>query len=33
MDERVLRLYSFLLRMDRTTLDEIPEPYRSELEE
>lgn len=31
MDERKLRLYKFLLDMGRITLDEIPEPYYSEL--
>lgn len=31
MDERILRLYQFLLRMDRITIDEIPEPYKSEI--
>jgi len=27
------RLYKFLLRMERIVLEDIPEPYRSELEE
>lgn len=31
IDERVLRLWKFLLNMDRVTLDEIPEPYKTEL--
>lgn|GEM_PF-2953446 len=31
MDERKLRLYKFLLDMGRTTLDDIPEPYRTAL--
>lgn len=31
MDERLLRIYRFLLKMERITLDEIPEPYRSAL--
>ncbi len=32
MDERKLRLYRFLLRLERIALEEIPEPYKSELE-
>ncbi len=31
MDERLLRIYSFLLRFGRVTLEDIPEPYRSAL--
>lgn len=27
------RLYKFLLRMERIMLEDIPEPYKSELEE
>jgi hypothetical protein len=33
MDERVLRLYGFLLRLGRIEIEDVPEPYRSELEE
>lgn len=33
MDERILRLYKFLLRMERIVLEDIPEPYKSELGE
>lgn len=33
MDERKLRLYKFLLSLNRITLEEIPEPYRAEIEE
>ena len=31
MDERKLRLYKFLLNMQRVNLEDIPEPYRTEL--
>lgn len=31
MDERVLRIYGFLLKLGRITLDEIPEPYKTAL--
>ena len=31
MDEKRLRIYAFLLRLGRLTLEEIPEPYRTEL--
>jgi hypothetical protein len=31
MDERKLRLYKFLLYMKRVTLEDIPEPYRTEI--
>lgn len=31
MDERILRLYKFLLKMERITIEDIPEPYRTEL--
>lgn len=31
MDERKLRLYSFLLKMERITVDEVPEPYKTEV--
>ena len=31
MDERKLRLYKFLLDMKRVTLEDIPEPYRTEI--
>lgn len=33
MNERRLRLYKFLLKMGRITLEDIPEPYKSELSE
>ena len=33
MDERKLRLYKFLLDMGRVTLEDIPEPYRTEINE
>ncbi len=32
MDERKLRGYKFLLEMDRITVEDMPEPYRSEME-
>lgn len=31
MDEKKLRLYKFLLDLGRITLENIPEPYRTEL--
>lgn len=31
MDERILRLYKFLLKMERITVDVVPEPYKTEL--
>lgn len=31
MDERVLRLYKFLLKMERITIEDVPEPYKTEL--
>ena len=31
LDERKLRLYKFLVENGRMTLEEVPEPYRSEL--
>lgn len=31
MDERKLRIYGFLLKLERLTVDEIPEPYKTEL--
>ncbi len=31
MDERLLRLYKFLLDMGRITIDNVPEPYKTEL--
>jgi len=33
MDERKLRLYKFLLQMNRIKLEDIPEEYRDELSE
>ena len=33
MDARKLRLYRFLLKLNRVTLDGIPEPYKSQLAE
>ena len=33
MDDRKLRLYRFLLKMGRITLEDIPEQYRDELSE
>lgn len=32
VDERKLRLYRFLLRVGRLTLDDIPPEYRDELD-
>lgn len=29
MDERKLRIYAFLLKLERITLEEIPEPYKT----
>jgi len=31
MDQRILRLYAFLLKMERIALIDIPEPYQTEL--
>lgn len=31
MDERILRLYKFLLSMGRIVIENIPEPYQSEI--
>lgn len=31
MDERVLRLYRFLLKMGRITIEQVPYPYKTEL--
>jgi hypothetical protein len=31
MDERILRLYKFLLKMERITIEDVPEPYKTEL--
>ena len=31
MDERYLRLYRFLLEFGRITIDDVPEPYKTEL--
>ena len=31
IDERKLRLYKFLLDMGRITIDDVPEPYKSEI--
>lgn len=31
MDERILRLYKFLLKMERITIEDIPEPYKAEI--
>ncbi len=33
LDERKLRLYKFLLKVGRITLDEVPEEYRTKLDE
>ncbi len=33
VDQRRMRLYKFLLNMERITLEEVPEPYKTELEE
>ena len=32
MDKRKLRLYKFLLKMGRITIDDVPEPYKSAVE-
>jgi hypothetical protein len=32
MDERVFRLYKFLLKLGRLEAAEIPEPYKAEIE-
>lgn len=32
MDERRLRLYKFLLKMGRIKLEDVPEPYKTEIE-
>ena len=32
MDKRKLRLYKFLLKMGRITIDDVPEPYKDEAE-
>jgi len=31
MDERKLRIYGFLLKLGRITIEDIPEPYKTEL--
>ena len=31
MDERRLRLYQFLYDLERKTIEEIPEPYKSSI--
>lgn len=31
VDERELRLYAFLIKMKRITLEDVPEPYRTAL--
>ena len=31
MDERKLRIYAFLVPLGRVPIEDIPEPYRSEL--
>jgi hypothetical protein len=31
MDERILRLYKFLIKMQRITIDDIPELYKLEV--
>lgn len=31
MDERKLRIYAFLLKLGRIMLEEIPDPYKTEL--
>jgi len=31
MDEKKLRLYKFLLNMGRIIIEDVPEPYREEL--
>ncbi len=33
MEERKLRLYKFLLNMNRITIEDIPEPYKTEIEQ
>lgn len=33
MDERILRIYRFLLDMNRLTLQQVPEPYRTALQQ
>ena len=32
MDERKLRLYRYMLRVGKLTIDEVPEPYKTELQ-
>jgi hypothetical protein len=32
IDERMLRVYKFLVSMNRLTLEQVPEPYRSVLQ-
>lgn len=31
MDERYLRLWEFILDMNRITIDQVPEPYKTEI--
>ena len=33
MDERRLRLYEFLLEMERITIDEVPDLYKTAIQE
>lgn len=33
VDERRLRLYEFLLEMERITIDEVPDPYKTAIQE
>lgn len=33
MDERLLRIYRFLVQMERLTIEDIPEPYRTAMQE
>lgn len=31
MDERKLRLYMFLVEMNRISIEQVPEPYKTEM--
>ena len=29
MDERLLRIYTFLVKLDRLNIEDVPEPYKT----
>lgn len=32
MDDRLLRIYKFLLQLKRLKIEDVPEPYKAEIE-